>query len=211
MNNAADYFAAAIPEPFQILNLRLLPFSLGRYRLLRRLECAFVAEEETNATISDFIIGVLACSMPVKEFLAFANSKQFHKEVRRWSRKVTPLPWLCAFPFIGKYWRNKFSFNLLEKINLFKRYLTEGSQMPEYWVKEDDNSVGGIHWAQSLDMALRSQLGWTDAEIEEEPLGEAFMAVLALGEANGRIQLISLEEKEAGIKNAELLAQMELN
>ncbi len=209
---AANYFEAAIPQPYRILGLRLLPFSLGRYRLLRRLECAFVAEAETTATISDLIIGVLACSMPCREFLAFANSKEFHKEIRRWSKRVNRWPLLGLIPFFGKWWRKHFSFDLLEKITLFKRYLAEGSEMPEYWVKgEEKEEATGMHWAQSMDITLRSQLGWTELEVEEEPLGKAFMAILALGEAHGRIQLITQDEKDMGLKNAELLRQLEQN
>lgn len=209
--NAAAYISAAIPEPYRILGLRLLPFSLGRYRILRRLECAFVADEETNAGPEDLIIGVIACSMTCRDFIAFAHAPSFHKEIRRWSRRICPLPVLGLLPIIGKWWRKHFAFDLLQKADLFKRYLAQGSEMPEYWILNDDSCGGTMHWSQGLDMALRSQLNWTDLEIEEEPLSKAFYAVLSLGEANGRIQMMTEAEKESGKKNAEALAKMALN
>ncbi len=210
--NAAAYISAAIPEPYRILGLRMLPFSLGRYRILRRLECAFVSDEETNASISDLIIGVLACSMPCRDFLAFASTASFYKEIKQWSRRICPLPILGLMPIVGKWWRKRTVFDVHSKMELFKRYLKEGGQMPEYWVLgEESNEPSTLHWSQSLAITLRSQLGWSELEIEEEPLSRAFMDVLALGEAQGRLQIMTDEEKAMGEANAKALAALELN
>jgi len=61
---AASYHDAAFPEPWQVLGLRLRPFSLGHYLKLRRLGCAFVADDTQRATIGDLLLGVIVCSMP---------------------------------------------------------------------------------------------------------------------------------------------------
>ena len=73
MKPTADYFTAAIPEPWQILGLRLKSFSLGHYRILKRFKCAFVDDETSQVTREDLIFGVLVCSMTPKEFMQLLN------------------------------------------------------------------------------------------------------------------------------------------
>src|SRR5438876_959627 len=108
----AAYFQAAIPEPFTILGLRLKPLSLGRYRLLKRFGCAFVAEEETGANIEDLIIGVLVCSMRCDEFIEWAHSKHFAKDIKRWGKRVSRvgvIGWIGRrlIPPLGRWWRKR--------------------------------------------------------------------------------------------------------
>src|ERR1039457_6510592 len=64
-------FSQAIPKPVRILGLQLLPLSLGRYRMLRRFECPFVAEGPAEASMADLLLGLLICSMRCQEFLEF--------------------------------------------------------------------------------------------------------------------------------------------
>jgi hypothetical protein len=91
-------FEDSIPEPFQVLGLRLLPLSIGRFRRLARHDCAFVAPGAATAGLSDLMVGVLICSMRCDEFDEFCVSPTFSREVARWSRKVMPEPWLSHLP-----------------------------------------------------------------------------------------------------------------
>src|SRR5690348_11829794 len=94
MHNVESYsdFAAAIPEPYQILGLKLLPLSIGRYRLLRRFEVAFVSEEETSATVEDLIRGLVICSLRCEDFLSTYQDGSLFKNVARWSKRIGASP-----------------------------------------------------------------------------------------------------------------------
>jgi hypothetical protein len=190
-------FAAAIPEPFQILGLRLLPLSLGRYRLMHRFGVAFVSDGERGAGIDDLILGVLICSMPCRQFLAWSSSESFFRDVRKWSLSIYPKPWVGRIPFIGKWWKRKHGFNFVEKLQLFANYIKTGSVMPLYWDTSTGNGGrGGGHWANNIEVVLRSELNWTSEEIDELPLTKAFSDYLTYAEGQGQVQLMTPEEIE---------------
>ena len=175
MKTAADYFTATMPEPWQVLGLRLRPFSLGHYKLLRRFNCAFVQDDAVNCERGDVVLGVLICSMKPAEFLALMESENFIETVKEWGQK-------CGL------------FDLAEKAALFKEYIEAHSVVPRYWEKENHGSDSGAHWAQCVEVALRSKLGWTAEEIDEQPLSKAFADYFKYAESEGAIQLMSERE-----------------
>lgn len=203
---SADYFSRVIPDPYRILGLQLLPLSLGRYRLLKRFNVAFVSDDESSAEIGDLLLGVLICSMPCAEFLELANSRNFHREVARWSRRILPNVWIGALPFFGKRWRAKHAFNVLEKIALFQRYIAEGSLVPKYWDESPGNNPSGAHWSHTIEVALRSELGWTAAEIEEAPLTKAIADYFKFMESQGHVRLMTEDEESVPELTEEQLA-----
>jgi hypothetical protein len=200
-------FAAAIPEPFQILGLRLKPMSLGRYRILRRVDCAFVAEESRVVSFGDLILGVCLCSMTCAAAAAWLDSKHCLRDIRRWSRRISPAPWLRRLPWIGRWWEARTSFNPLEKIKLFQRYISEASALPEYWDESDGRASGASHWSESMEVGLRSQLGWSKEEVEEQPLQKAIRDFFQLLEGSGAIRMLADGELESGKANAAAFAK----
>lgn len=206
---SAASFKAAVPEPYQILGLRLLPLSLGRYRLMSYFEVGFVEEGDAKFSMEDFILGLLICSMRVDEFLSWFGSKKFHSDVRKWSRKVCPLSIRSKLPFgIGKRFRLKHSFLIHEKVGLFKRYLDQGSKMPEFWDESSGEGSSGGHWSHSVEVVLRSEVGWTEEEINERPLTKALADWLKHLENHGQVRLMTPGEIEAGQANAKIYEAM---
>ena len=174
MKPADDYFTATMPEPWQILGLRLRPFSLSHYKLLRRFDCAFVDDNERTATREDLILGVLVCSMTPQEFLAFIQTPDYTRQAEEWGKKIG-------------------LFDLNERAEMFKEYIAEHSVIPKYW-EEKEGGVSGAHWSQSLEVALRSKLGWTSADLDEKPLSQAFADYFKHAENEGAIRLMTPEE-----------------
>ena len=72
-----DYFEQIFQIPPSVCGLQLKPLSIERYRLMRRFNTAFTADDERPATSGDLLIAVLICSMTVKEFVAFASQNNF--------------------------------------------------------------------------------------------------------------------------------------
>lgn len=199
----SDYFKAALPDPYRILGVELLPLSLGRYRLLERFECAFVADEEEHviassaglrATSSDLLLGVLICSMRVKDFLELLGSDRLERELRTWGQRIKQEMEADDF------------FSLPEKFGLFAAYIDESCQLPRYWEENPESGESGSHWSHSLEVALRSELGYTPEEIEEGPLAKALLDYFKHAENKGVLRLVSDDEIEDGNANAERLA-----
>ena len=173
-----DYFSRVIPEPFQILGLRLLPLSLGRYRLLKRFNVAFVSDNSATPTLDDLLLGVLICSMRCDEFLAFIEQPEFNDRIADWARK-------CGL------------FNLVEKTALFQKYLKAAERIPEYRLREPSERKSGTHWSQSLEVTLRGELNWTESEINEAPLSKALADYFAHAERQGTVILYAPGELDA--------------
>lgn len=210
-------FIAAIPEPVQILGLKLRPFSLGHYRLLRRLGCKFVADESTTADIGDLLLGVAVCSMRVEEFLPAFESGEYFKFVRAWSRRINanPPPWLrgkygriLSSTKLGKRWRKNHSFNFVEKMQLFKNYISDAQKLPTYITAEPSTHATTAHWSTSVEITLRSELGWTLEEINEAPLAKALSDCFRHMEQQGLVRIFTDEELEEGKQNAAVFEEM---
>ena len=163
MSIAAE-FEAAMPEPHIILGLRLLPLSLGRYRLLKRFDCPFVSDDKKEIGLDvlnkELFFALLICGLSVAEFRALIDApKRLAKEARRFGKAA------------GKIIKRDPHFNLLEHFAAFKRYLEEGSASPWVVVSRQDNSETSMaHWSSSIEVTLRSKVGWTEPEIDERPL-----------------------------------------
>ena len=221
-------FVQAIPEPFQILGLRLLPLSIGRYRRLARHDCAFVANGKTEAGVGDLLLGVLICSMRCDEFDALVVAPGFDKELKAWSKRVMPTPPMAPktetngrikkgkingvknslYPlwnasFLGRNWRKKHSVNLLEKFELFKRYVTEAQAMPRFYSKSTSGKTSSAHWVDNVEMVLRSELNWTSENIDEQPLSKALEDWCQWAYANDHIELVSDEDVATAKHNDE--------
>jgi hypothetical protein len=202
-----DCFTAALPRPYQILGLRLRPLSLGRFRLLRRVDCAFVAEQAAVANFGDLVLGVALCSMTCAEGASWLDSNCLLQDIRTWSNRICPAPWIGFLPFIGVWWRKRNSFDPLDKIRLFRDYVAEASEIPKFWQLNEGSGGGAAHWSESMEVALRGQLGWSREEIEEQPLQKAIRDFFQLLEGSGAIRLLAEGELEDGKSNAAILAK----
>jgi len=187
----AAYFSAAIPEPYRILGLQLKPLSLGRYRLMHRFDVAFVADEETLPGFQDLIVGVSICSMRCDDFLAWWGTKKFYRQMRKWSKRLCPGQWIGRIPWLGKWWMARHGVDVPEKLALFGKYISEGSEVPKFWDLTGGSSASGAHWAQAVEVILRGELGWTRDEINEEPLSKALSDYFKWMENKGLIQLMN--------------------
>lgn len=188
--SAADYFTAAIPEPIQILGLRLKPFCLGHYFLMRRFGVAFASDDGANAEFDDLIFGVLICSMSYESFFEFMENDP-RLQISEWAAK---LGLDVTIPGFG--------IELPEKVKLFNEYLAKAYVQPVV-IYESDNSNSGAHWSQVLKCSLISQCGYNTSEAMNLPLPQAFADFYKNAENNGVLTIADdltaklLKESEA--------------
>ncbi len=207
-----DYFEGIFQVPPVVCGLPLKPLSITRYRLMAWRGVAFAAEEERVATAGDLLMGVLICSMTVEDFKKFATHPNFRNAVQQWGRSVgffeprfiewtlkpkilfcAPLNWLHRKLFPTEYDIQDLAY-LTGEMQKFQDYIKAGSKAPEYWDESPDSKASAAHWSQSIEVVLRGELGWTQEEIDEEPLGKALQDYFKYMENQGLVRLMSAGE-----------------
>lgn len=196
----ASYFESAFPEPWQILGLRLYPFSLGHYIKLYRFSSPFVSDKTAEADLGDLVLGCLVCSMqsdpdPSKDefwqwwtrpakpnFLAALFRKQpmtpAERDIVRWGRKVGV-------------------FDVGKKVALFAEYVSRHSNPPGYWVLKEPSSgqaTSGAHWSHAVIHGLVSQCGYSQLEAYNVPMAKALQDYMKAAEEQGQVRLMTEEE-----------------
>lgn len=201
---ADNFFAAAYPEPWQILGVKVRPFSLGHYIKLSRLGCAFVSEKETTATLADLILGVIVCSMPTTvdpsadPFWQWMNRKSGgwkyffykHRKILMGKKFATPAEYEVFL------WGKKMgAIDFAQKVKMFSAYMDSHSAMPAYVEERPDSQSkpSGAHWSQSVLSSLVSKCGYTMEEALNAPVSRALSDFLKQAESDGAVRLIPSE------------------
>lgn len=181
MIRAANYSAAAYPEPFTILGLRLKPLSLQHYLLMHRFDVAFVAEGNATADFSDLVMGVLICSKHWRdgEFEDFIESDKWEEEIQQWGERVGLLT----------------KEEKLERLRLFEKYITDNSAIPEHW-KLEQGRASAAHLTQCLLNTSTVSLGYSRKEAIHAPLRQVLSDYFYHAESQGLVQLATNEEIE---------------
>jgi hypothetical protein len=192
----AAYFQAAIPEPYIIFGLRLLPLSIGRYRILKRFDCGFTADDERTATMADLILGIVVCSMRCDEFFSLMESPEFGTELKRLGQRIR-----------DEITADK-CFSLLEKYGLFQSYIMASTKIPEYFDEMDERPESFAHWSHNLEISLRSELNYSDEQINEGPISKALYDFLKHAENQGSIRIVTDAEIDQGKANEALFLKM---
>lgn len=195
--NAAE-FNAAMPEPHTILGLRLLPLSIGRYRLLKRFDSPFVDDEKRELTIEDMIkeliFALVVCGLPCAEFNALLNEPQ------------TTASRLLGFPVglereckrfgkvIQKVIKRTPNFSIFESLGEFREYLNEAQSVPWHVSRLGEESESVSHWSHNIEIVLRSRIGWSQEEVDEQPLQKGLCDFFKFLEGEGAVRLMTHED-----------------
>jgi hypothetical protein len=201
---ANNFFAAAYPEPWQVLGVKLRPFSLGHYLKLSRLGCAFVSDKEEHATLSDLLLGVVVCSMPTTvdqeqdpfwQWLGRRSGGWRWQCYRAW-QWLRRKPVASPAEYDAFVWGRKVGeIDLSEKVRLFADYMDKCSAAPAY-VEEHQSGppkASGAHWTQAVLASLVSKCGYTMQEALNVPVSRALADFLKQAETDGAVRLIPEE------------------
>jgi hypothetical protein len=200
-----DYFCAAYPEPWQVLGVKLLPFSFGHFLKLHRLNCAFVSESEQAASIGDLLLGIVVCSMrshPDPEQDPFWQWLHRDRPAGFWNGlwwKLRMHRLTQAELDILRWGKRVGVFDLKAKAQMFADYIKHHSELPPYVEEPTDMPPreSGAHWAQSVISALVAKCGYTQLEAYNVVMSKAMADFFKHAENEGSIRLLSPEIVEA--------------
>lgn len=211
-----DYFRQVLPQPPTVCGLPIKPLSIGRYRRMRRLGVAFVADDPQFPTAGDLLKGVLVCSMTCADYDAFIASPDCGAEIKRWGQRIGLLPpRYLDWPIVGG-WINRFvgeeitlrravrdANYVIEQIELFQKYIADAQVIPNYTQKENNPSRHSLHWSNTIELHLRCEQNWTSDEIEEAPLSKALTDYFGYAESHGLISILTDAEIEQAQDNSQ--------
>lgn len=128
----APYHAAAEPERFTVLGIRLLPFSIGHFFLLQRTGNAFAMVQSDGKwefagepSYEHLAIAVLICCQRYEDALdSFADPRTARRMVE-WEARLAGRGWLTRFGL-----RRPKLIDLAKQSALFREYIGDGSHIP---------------------------------------------------------------------------------
>ena len=177
---ACDFYQAAVPDGWQILGEKLLPFSLGHFILLKRHEIAFL--EGHIPSVLDLTASGMICSRTWEQAQEFIDSEDFKNETKRLERIL------------------KKCDDLPKRIIYFSEYLEENMRGPKVWSKENDNKDEfGSPFVQVIKVSLMSKMGFSESEVLNRPLSLCLWDMATLSELQGLVTVYG--EKDESAKN----------
>lgn len=173
-----DYYLAAIPEPFTILGVRLLPFSPGKILLLHRTENVFA--DGGAVTEEHLATAVWLCAFPFRVALASLDDPKTPAEMKKWRRKLGRVDWK-------------------EAKALFERYVKEGSTFPRYNPK--GNPGDGILQVPTVQIVRCTLKRW-DESFWDDPWGQLLWDFFTVKGIEGAVDIC----EQSSVENAQAVA-----
>lgn len=180
-----EFLQAQVPEPVQVLGVRLRPLSLGHIILLHRFECAFL----TGGTpgFDDLVLGILICSQTFDDFVELADSSEFTATIKRLRRK-----WFSGL--FGFFWRVP---DVATRTRIFVDYLKDGMTGPEYWSDPKHISTSNAPGWASVKVSLIRRFGMTESEALNRPYRLSLFDLAVAAEQDGMIRIYDAQKHSA--------------
>ena len=177
-------FEALIPEPFVVLGVRLKPLTLGHAALLMRFggECWIDGGE---CGLDELLLGIAVCSSD--SFDAFRSDIYdgwISKRIEELAKKVQ-------------------AGDSQKEMDLFTRYIQEGTNGPKMLFQESDRKETRSHAIQSLRVQLMRFFRIPQSEVMDVPVSVALWDMATLSEMNGVAKIWTEEDDALKVKAEE--------
>jgi len=181
------YLKAIIPTPFRVLDMELLPLSIGHLAWFEYLGLAYMTDKPVGLT--DLENACIVCSHTFTGYRQLLQSKTIARELRRMGKVLD----LGTVP---------------DKMKLFNEYLDQGTEWPEFEVRDHGAStmVIGAPWLQCLRTMLMTKFHVPSAEVWDYPYRLALWDCLSYRESEGRLQIIT---EDASAEHMDRVAAMQ--
>jgi hypothetical protein len=197
--NEGAYHAAALPEPFTILGLRLKPYSLGHHLLLHRIESPFVSG--VTPTYDDLALAVLICSQRFSDAWAMITSPLIRPILRWFEWKVSGR----LNPF--RLFRRRV-VDLAIETAAFNRYKFSGEHIPYYAADPQATSSMPLPFVHAVRVTLLEHTSMDDEKVLNRGWWLCVVDYHILKAQQGAIQLRDKEADDAAREVAELAEKM---
>lgn len=187
----AKHLAAALPEKWVILGLRLRPLSIGHLILLNRLESPFLVESAPGTvSIGDLAVACLICSKTWEENCATLELEDLPGILQRWAERLTNQNGIKRFlPFLYR------PIDFEAKLSLYLDYLKYHMEVPTYSIESASKSfsIEAPSW-QIIRIFLLMKTNLTDREILDRPYRQSVTDFLLIKAMEGQIRFEDAEE-----------------
>jgi len=179
---AYQFDTAILPPKFTICGVRLLPFCLGHFLLLRQLNNPIIEETPKEVTFQDgiywFFNALLICGLSFEDNIELlCDEKLMEKTYHLFTTNLL------------KNIESEPSWNLFEKLTLFKSYMNYHMDMPLYTEENKpakDKAPSGIDWTQNIYVTFK-KLGYKESEILNMNFRKLFYEWTSHAESEGAI------------------------
>lgn len=182
---AYKYSDALIPVQWTICGVILRPFSLGHFLILEQIQNPLINDQEAGANLIEgmysFFQALVICGQSYEENLKTLSSDESQKEV--FDRFTVNL---LKNMDIDKSW------NIFDKIKLFKEYMNYYMDIPIYSEEKssDDKMPSGTDWKQNIYLTFK-KLGYRESEILNMSFKRLFSEWTSHAESEGAIKVMN--------------------
>ncbi len=174
------FLDAAIPEPVACCMVRLRPFSLGHYFLLKKFCPAYLDNDKHD--LVDLIASCLICSQMYQQTIDDFSGvgSDVGARLKEWGKKLA---------------ENK-DFNFAISSNLFQLYLSRGFNFPvvKSEAKDGLSLTSPDLWPVITLSACMSKLGQSFTEAINQPLSLSRWLVASYATTEGSVEIVDIEQ-----------------
>jgi hypothetical protein len=187
---AYSFDTALVPVVWCVCGVKLRPFCLGHYLLLKHIHNPMMDDDETEATMEQtllwFFETLLLCAATYEDGLSILGDDELHKET------------------MGEFTENlndnmkaEPGWNIFDKLRLFREYIAYYMQFPWYTEERESKNVtpSGTDWTQNLYVTFK-KLGYTESQILNMPMRKLFYEWCSFAEGEGAIKVMNKMDVE---------------
>lgn len=199
------FYLAAIPDSWEILGVKLRPFSLGHVILLHRINSPFVVESKT-INFDDIALAVLICSEDYKTGNSLLVDTSLPKILRKWADSLTGMNrWSVR---IG--WNSAKVIEFNQVATEFYSYVREHSKIPNYDFNPSDFRQLDCPEVQLVKVTLMKEMVFNEAELLDRGWGLCLWDYVTIRAIDGKVKMISDESRNEALNIANrLLAKIQ--
>lgn len=201
------FYLAAIQDAWEILGVKLRPFSLGHVILLHRIESPFLVgwKAESQPTFDDLAVAVLICSCTYEEALEIIEGPALPSILRTWADRITGMNrWSVR---IG--WNKATPVDFPKAVIEFCDYIKEHSKIPNYEFNPGDFKDLHCPEVQVVKVSLMRDMHIPEPDILDRCWGQCLWDYVTLSALDGRVKMVDEQARAEAFNLAnELLAKI---
>lgn len=201
---SSNYFDAQVPEPWQILGLKLLPFSVGHFVILSKLD-SFAVNPNVKYNEQELLQAIWVCAHSYAENLRMLDDPRTILRIMRWHRVLTGRNNILHAMHLKK---KPPAIDWAEKGQMFMNYMAEMENTPTYSISGENAKSVDLPMAQVLKVTLMRELGLSEMEVMDRPWALAVWDYITIKAMEGQVDVFDGEQLDQLQEKANRLGAM---